>query len=418
MRILFTTFALDAHYLGSVPLAWALRAAGHEVRVASQPALTRTIVGAGLTAVPVGEDHELLAAMSAFEAEGNTSWNAIDLDPARPELGSREFLQALNDVLPRTFLAHANNDSMIDDLVRFARHWRPDLVIWEPFTFAGAVAAKAAGAAHARLLWGADLFLNQRVEFLRMLEQRDGQDALADWLDGVLARYGLVFDETVVRGQWTIDQMPPGIRLPLGEPTVLMRYVPYNGTAVVPDWLREPPERPRVCVTVGLTARDGADYLVGSLGGLFDAVGDLDAEIVATLNDAQRAEASRLPGNVRAVDFVPLHALLPTCSAIAHHGGAGTWSTAVSCGVPQLIFPSVWDNAYRARRTAELGAGLVIAQADLTPQALRDGVTRLLGESRFADGADRLQREMGADPSPAEVVPTLEKLTFQHQESL
>jgi UDP:flavonoid glycosyltransferase YjiC (YdhE family) len=251
-----------------------------------------------------------------------------------------------------------------------------------------------------------------------MLEQRAGQDALADWLDGVLARYGLVFDETVVRGQWTIDQMPAGIRLPLGEPTVPMRYVPYNGTAVVPDWLREPPERPRVCVTVGLTARAGADYLVGPLGGLFDAVGDLDAEIVATLNDAQRAEASRLPGNVRAVDFVPLHALLPTCSAIAHHGGAGTWSTAASCGVPQLIFPSVWDNAYRARRTAELGAGLAIAQADLTPQELRDGVTRLLDEPRFADGADRLQREMAADPSPAEVVPTLEKLTFQHQESL
>jgi UDP:flavonoid glycosyltransferase YjiC (YdhE family) len=116
------------------------------------------------------------------------------------------------------------------------------------------------------------------------------------------------------------------------------------------------------------------------------------------------------------VDFVPLHALLPTCSAIAHHGGAGTWSTAVTCGVPQLIFPSVWDNFYRARRTAELGAGLVIPQGELTPQALRDGLRRLLHEERFADGADRLRRELTSDPSPVDVVPALEKLTLRHQE--
>ncbi|NUR91087.1 MAG: activator-dependent family glycosyltransferase [Nonomuraea sp.] len=417
MRVLFTTFALDAHFLGSVPLAWALRTAGHEVRVASQPALTPAITAAGLTAVPVGEDHALLDAMAAFETgEGSGPWNAIDLDPARPEVDDPGFLQALNDVLPQQFFAHANNDSMIDDLVRFARYWRPDLVIWEPFTFAGAVAAKAAGAAHARLLWGADLFLNQRIAYLR--RRGSHPDALAGWLEQVLDRYGLDFDETAVRGQWTIDQLPPGISLPLGEPTVAMRYVPYNGTAVVPGWLREPPRRPRVCLTTGLTARDGAGYLVGSLDGLFDAIGDLDVEIVATLNEEQRAQAARLPANLRPVEFVPLHALLPTCSLNAHHGGAGTWSTATAYGVPQLVFPSVWDNAYRARRTAELGAGLTVPGGALTPHALRDGISRLLAEPGFADGADRLRREAATAPAPADVVARLEKLTSRHQEAL
>ncbi|WP_086824100.1 activator-dependent family glycosyltransferase [Allokutzneria sp. NRRL B-24872] len=417
MRVLFTSFALDAHYLGSVPLAWALRAAGHEVRVASQPALTGTITAAGLTAVPVGTDHQLLEAMAASAAEpGATPWNAVDLDPARPEVGAWPFLEALNDRLPSMFFARANNDSMIDDLVAFARDWRPDLVIWEPFTLAGAVAAKAVGAAHARLLWGADLFLNQRVNYLRMLSARGGNDALADWLGDVLDRHGAFFDETAVRGQWTIDMMPASIRLPSDELTVPMRYVSYNGTAVVPDWLREPPQRPRVCLTVGLTARGGANYLVGGLAGLFDAIGDLDVEIVATLDAAQRAEVASLPDNVRAVDFVPLHALLPTCSAIAHHGGAGTWSTAVAAGLPQMIFPSVWDNAYRARRTAEIGAGIAVPQQELTPAALRSGVLRLLEEPGFAEGADRLRREMNSDPSPGEVVVTLEKLTAQHQE--
>jgi UDP:flavonoid glycosyltransferase YjiC (YdhE family) len=42
-----------------VAVAWALRAAGHDVRVAAQPDLADAIVQAGLTAVPVGNALDL-----------------------------------------------------------------------------------------------------------------------------------------------------------------------------------------------------------------------------------------------------------------------------------------------------------------------------------------------------------------------
>jgi len=54
MKVLFTTWAWPSHFFPMVPLAWALRSAGHEVRVASGPELERTIRDAGLPAVPVG----------------------------------------------------------------------------------------------------------------------------------------------------------------------------------------------------------------------------------------------------------------------------------------------------------------------------------------------------------------------------
>ncbi|MFY1614728.1 activator-dependent family glycosyltransferase [Micromonospora sp. WMMD736] len=420
MRVLFTSFAMETHFLSMVPLAWAMRTAGHEVRVASQPGLTRAITAAGLTAVPVGEDHSLLDVVAGVSDGADGSWNSVDLDPARPEAHSWTFLKAINDILPERFFAQANNDSMVDGIVEFARSWRPDLVVWEPFTVAGAIAARAVGAAHARLLWGADLLVDLRARFLSQRAERPSgaaDDVLAGWLGGLLGRYDLTFDETIVRGQWTIDTLPASIRMSLGEPTVPMRYVPYNGTAVVPDWLRVPPTRTRVCLTLGLTARGaGADYLLGPLDGLFDAVGDLDVEIVATLDAAQREQVSRLPDNVRVVDFVPMHALLPTCAAVAHHCGAGTWSTAAYHGVPQLISPMVFENSYRARRTAEVGAALVIPQSELTPQALRAGLLRVLTESRFAEGADRLRNESMSDPTPNDVVPVLEKLTLQHRD--
>ena len=409
MRVIFTSFALDAHFFGQVPLAWALRCAGHEVRVASQPALTASITSAGLTAVPVGADHGWQDAMAGPD---NPDWDVtLDLDPARPQSHHPDLVRAVATEMTNRFFARANNDSMIDDLVAFARAWQPDLVIWEPFTPAGAIAAAVTGAAHARLLWGADLIVDQREALLRAPA---GPDPVGDWLGAVAGRHGLVFDEELIRGQWTIDQLPSSIRLPSGEPTVPMRYVPYNGPAVVPDWLREPPRRPRVCLTIGISERHGANFVDVTLPRLLEAVADLDAEIVATLSQTARA-AVALPDNVRAVDFVPLHALLPTCSAIVHHAGAGTWATAVAAGVPQLMFPSVFDNAYRARRTAELGAGLVVPAAEATASALRDGLVRLLAEPSFAEGADRLSRELLAEPAPTDVVPALEKLTFQHQ---
>src|SRR5256885_12296874 len=54
MKVLFTTWAWPSHFFPMVPLAWALRSAGHEVRIASGPELERTIRDAGLPAVAVG----------------------------------------------------------------------------------------------------------------------------------------------------------------------------------------------------------------------------------------------------------------------------------------------------------------------------------------------------------------------------
>ncbi|MEU9336287.1 activator-dependent family glycosyltransferase [Streptomyces sp. NPDC048290] len=417
MRVLMTSLAVEAHFNGMVPLAWALRAAGHEVRVASQPALTEAITRAGLTAVPVGTDHVHNDLVRQLGAELTGFYRDIDFTGERGD--DYLSLKGANTLLTATFYAQANNDPMVDDLVAFARHWRPDLVIWEPFTFAGAVAARASGAAHARLLWGPDLFLRMRRAFRGQMDQLPEElhdDTLEEWLTWTLARFGRGFAEEVATGQWSIDQMPASVRLPLGQRTVPMRYVPYNGRAVVPEWLREPPGRPRICLTLGITSRDMAYPRLFSLDGLFDAVAELDVEIVATLTDAQRAELGRVPDNLRVVDFVPLHALLPECSAVVHHGGAGTWSTAAVCGVPQLVVADMWDNVHRARRLAELGAGLFLPPDELTPAGLRDGLERLLTKPSFQDDAARLRAEMLAAPSPGDVVARVEELTREHRE--
>jgi hypothetical protein len=43
-----------------------------------------------------------------------------------------------------------------------------------------------------------------------------------------------------------------------------MRFVPYHGGGVLPDWLAGPKERPRVCITLGTTVPHVADNWINA----------------------------------------------------------------------------------------------------------------------------------------------------------
>lgn len=50
------------------------------------------------------------------------------------------------------------NQPLVGGLVDFCRQWRPDLVLWEPNTYAGPIAARACGARHGRVLFTTDVY--------------------------------------------------------------------------------------------------------------------------------------------------------------------------------------------------------------------------------------------------------------------
>ncbi|MGQ0840976.1 activator-dependent family glycosyltransferase [Actinokineospora sp.] len=410
MKVLFACMPHATHMQPMVPLAWALRAAGHEVRVASQPELAEAITAAGMTAVPVGTEHWYAADPWAPELLGELlgaggSEHVQRFDWTAAETWDTEDLLELEHVMISTLFASFNSDTMIDDLVAFARDWRPDLVVWEPFTLAGAVAATVTGAAHARLVYGPDITMRARQRFLELNAEQapeHREDPTREWLSGVLARFGHSYDETVRTGQFTIDTTPPSARLDTGLPTVDVRYLPYNGPATLPAWIAEKPTRPRVCLTLGVS--EEMDRSAASVSDIVAGLSEVDIEVVATLGVDQRAG---LPANVRAVDFVPLHDLLPSCDAIVHHGGVGTRATAETHGVPQLILAYGWDTVVKAERTEELGAGICLRAEDATVEAVRAAVRRLLDEPGFAKGAAAVREELAALPAPAEVVAEL-----------
>ncbi|WDZ83471.1 activator-dependent family glycosyltransferase [Micromonospora cathayae] len=424
MRILFVTNPFRSHLYMQVPLAWALRTAGHEVYVAGPPDVADDIVRTGLAGIAIGESlrlEEMMAQAVPVEdprgpadPRGQRTGRSVQSDYGwgDPHVEYDDYVSGVRQVF--------FPDSTTDDLVAFARSWRPDLVIADPTAFPAVVAARAVGAAHARMLFATDRTVQLRQACRPGFDTAG--DPLRDWLEPIMRRYGQEFDEAATLGQWTISPMPTWIWQPAGAHYLPMRNVPFNGPSATPRWVFEPPTRRRICITLGISHRDAKIGGAVSAQALFDGVADLDVEVIATLNAQQLDGITDIPDNVRTVDFVPLNALLPTCSAIVHEGGSGGLAAALEAGVPQVIVPNDfkvekwWGPITMADGLEARGVGVYAANAGrLTADVLRDALKRVLDDPSYAANAARVRTEVQAMPSPSDIVPVLEKLTLEYR---
>lgn len=434
MRVLFTVWPAAAHLFPSVPLAWALQAAGHEVRVASRPALAGPTTAAGLAFAPLVDERELPRSVGAGKPAAEESlrtWSriteamAIDpLDPVVPNIWRlyRDYVApALHDLQPADAVPD-QPQPVLDALVRFCRGWQPDLVLWDPTMPASAVAARTVGAAQARLMWGldhvgwsVDRYARRKAE---LGERLADPDPVVAAVRAMAERYDIAYDDELLRGQWTVDPMPAGMRLPTTRLTVPMGWIPYTGSGTVPEWLHERSGRPRVALTLGASMRAFSKDSEPLIANLLAAVGELDVEVVATLDASQLEGVDRVPDNVRTIDYMPLSQLLPTCAAVIHHGGYGTMCAAAAAGVPQIVAmdgDAVMEGPISAHHVTETGAGLTLRHEHCSVDDIRKMVTRVLEEPSFRRSSDALRRDLLSSPSPADVVPVLERLVAEHR---
>jgi len=155
------------------------------------------------------------------------------------------------------------------------------------------------------------------------------------------------------------------------------------------------------------------------LQGMLDSLADLDIELVVTLPKQFQKELGHVPDNTRMVEFVPLHVIIPSCSAVIHHGGIGPFLDSIAHQVPQLIVSRVLpDIGERGPRLERAGAGLWIPGDDpeeLSGARIREHLVRLLDEPAFREGAGRLRDDLLAQPTPAQAVRELERLTDRYR---
>ncbi|MWK40682.1 DUF1205 domain-containing protein [Actinomadura sp. J1-007] len=444
VRVLFVTPTWHTHFFNLVPLAWSLQTAGHDVRVACEPELVDTVTRSGLTAVPVGSDEPIRDRARRAEEDGTLP--PLDMGRLAGALGGA------TSTAPKPSGSGGQAGGAIGD-PRAKLSWEDMVWLYEtvavprgqdrerhavrrpggvqPVVAAparrlgrphprGPVAAGAVGAAHARVTFTVDLSFQLRSGFLWTMAQQPPErrrDPLAEWLGSWTEKFGYEYSETLVNAHATIDQFPPSFGGDYGASHLNLRYVPYNGPAVIPDWLNEPPPAPRVLMTLGVSMSDWQELQVMSIERVqevLDSVAGLDMELVLTLPTAFREKLDRVPRNTRIVEFAPFHAVLPTCAAMIHHGGAGTFYNALLAGTPQLLITKVPDALHKRAYLAETGAGLSIPPDEVTGPKVRESLARLLDDPSFRAGAERIRREVLDQPTPNGLVPELERLAARH----
>lgn len=104
-----------------------------------------------------------------------------------------------------------------------------------------------------------------------------------------------------------------------------------------------------------------------------------------------------LPEGVIQIGPVSHASLFPHCSAVVHHGGAGTTTRVAQAGVPQIIIPHLLDQYWWGKRIAELGlAPPPMPRASLTVKQLSQALRSVADNEILSERA----RDMGCLIAP------------------
>ena len=377
MKVLVVATPGSGHVNPMLPLIEALLAQGDEVTVAAGEDPGGAVSRTGAAFRPAGRgEMDWFGDLQARVLHGRPG------DGLAPERINHYFV-------PRLFAEVATPD-MIDDVVAIGRELQPEVVIFEPYAFAGPLAAAVLG-----------------VPGVQHLISPMLPDEVMMLADDAVSPIWRSFDRTSpgfcgLYAGITVEISPPSLEgrtVPAGE-SWPMRPAPLPATGP------ERGERPLVYLTLGTFFGGNTEVFRTALEGLADE----DVEVVVTVGaDNDPADLGAVAANTRVERYIPQADLLPRCSVVVHHGGAGTMYGSLAHGVPQVVLPQGADNFVNGEHVEHCGVGVSIGPARLSADAVRRAVRSTLDEPHYGAAAGLAAREVGAMPGPDDVARRLRR---------
>ncbi len=129
-----------------------------------------------------------------------------------------------------------------------------------------------------------------------------------------------------------------------------------------------PGTNPLVYVSLGTLFNADAEFFRHCV----EAFRDQPVRVVMSLGSRVRpGELGTLPGNVVVAATVPQIDVLRQASAFVTHGGMNSVSESLRLSVPMVTVPQMGEQEIVSRRVEQLGAGIYLAKAAVSPETLR-----------------------------------------------
>lgn len=412
-RIVVGTIGTRGDVQPCVAVAVALRAAGHEVTVATHVEHETAITSRGLAFRAVGGSIRAIA-----ESELGREWLESGTSPTRyRRLFERLFVPLQQATLEQADAAVEGHDALVyyplavQFLYAAERRNLPAIAIpfypWIPTRAMKPLFAPA---------WLPSIgFLNERLGrlvhsmILKPFEREHELYRARVGLPGLRGRAGTI--HAFELGVPHVHVMSPRIVPP---PADWPAWATITGFCFLDDAGYEPPPAlaqflaagpPPVYVGFGsMTGRDP-----GALGAL--VMGALErAEVRAIVSRGWGGvEVASPSATTCVVDDVPHDWLFPRVSAVVHHGGIGTLAAGLRAGRPTVVVPFFGDQPYWAARVEELGVGPpAVPRSRLTVEALAAAIRKATTDAAILDRAAALGEEIRSENGVAATVSAIE----------
>lgn len=147
-----------------------------------------------------------------------------------------------------------------------------------------------------------------------------------------------------------------------------------------------------------------------SLQRALDALGSLPVHVVATTGGIVDPAELSAPDNAYVVDFADHDPLLERAALVVGHGGHGTTMRTLRAGVPIVGMPARGtDQATTLRLIDSWHAGRSLP-ADADVDAIRTAVAEVLGDTSYAETAQRFSRDLLGTDGAADAADSLERV--------
>lgn len=388
MKIVVATIGSRGDVQPYLNLCQGLVAAGHEVRLASNPTLGWLAQSHGIPFSPVGQPVDMgLEGARLLAGSFDNMW----LGMIRVmQLGARLVEQAYPEVLKACqeadLVVTSDTGSGVAEAEKLGKPWisvtlqplRLPLVGERPPSLIGRLFGRTLG----KLLIAPTNRFRKRVgappveDITSMLSKRMILLPVSPCVAPANPKWA---EQTRQTGYWfarpIADWQPP---------QTLLDFLEQGQTPIAVSL--------GVMSTSGEKARQSARIVL-------DAIRQTGVRAVLQGWQAEMLKAMGAPASVYPVESLPHGWLFQRVSAVVHHGGFGTTAAGLRSGVPAVVIPHIIDQYYWGQRVHELGVGpKFIARGKLTPGNLADAIHQALHDSSMRSRAADVGRSIRGEP--------------------